>query len=329
MGLAAAPIRGQSWLLADWVELNAISSGFKVFRLSQILRINDISQDSEEITISEQDCQNESFLENVLEEIKCRKDCLGSSYPFEISESQSEFIFEINKKYEIGQFTYLLCLLFSHLNRGDVLTEKIKITNEERDLMQVCATLAAADKQQHSVSFGYPRKGGTSFLDALKKTYELIGEGTVKTSPPLGEASVKDAGIDVISWSSTADGASGRKYLLGQVATGNNWKEKSVKQEIDLFHEKWFIDKPASTPQPAMFIPHCIEAKNHDERIILLNNLTLQFGEVFYRYRLPLAAQQGYDNANTFSERHVERIDDFHLVIGCVKRLLDCLPIQV
>ena len=105
------------------------------------------------------------------------------------------------------------------------------------------------------------------FFQALKKTYEAFGEVKVRQRRRAGASiAVKDAGIDIIAWENSNDGLPGYRYLLGQVASGANWKDKTVRNDIKLFHDDWFFDEPKSTPSPAMFIPFCIDSAHGDSR---------------------------------------------------------------
>ena len=64
----------------------------------------------------------------------------------------------------------------------------------------------------------------------------------------------KDAGIDVIAWNDFRDGRPGKLVMLGQVASGRDWTEKSVKNETDRFFD-WFSQPPTKHFIPSIFIP--------------------------------------------------------------------------
>ena len=122
---------------------------------------------------------------------------------------------------------------------------------------------------------------------------------------------VKDEEIDVIAWQPRPDKTAGTFYVLGQVASGDNWTGKSIKSSIDYFHTTWFSTRPPSTPSPAIFIPHAVPPMgegNRKERIALL---TEKFGMIFDRMLLPKMSDEGYILAkNSNNNFTVERVDD-------------------
>ena len=134
-------------------------------------------------------------------------------------------------------------------------------------MFQVCACLAAGGYTAGEVvSFGFPRPTGTAFLPALRATYERFGAGSVKQSVPPGfPVATKDDGIDVIAWRDHPDRMPGKLYLLGQCASGVDWRTKSVVDRIEPFHG-WFTELPARHYLPSMFIPftlHPVQRSGH------------------------------------------------------------------
>jgi len=319
MILAKAPIFESDWMIADWLEFQVLCSEFNSCSVSNILRMSDEDQDTENVNIGEQDALNEQCVEKAINEILFRITSLEASYPFELISDGSELV--IKNNLGPGAYTYMYCLFFSHVNRDDVLIPDPPNLNHDRDLLQICSTIAAAGSiNGNATSFGFPRPDGTNFLTALKSVYEKIGEGVVRENIPAGlPANVKDAGIDVIAWKESLDGGAGRLYMLGQVASGKNWKDKSVKPDIELFHNYWFTDKPASTPLPSMFIPFCLDIRPEEKLKDVLYYKTLEFGNMFYRYRLPCYVEIGLTlNSIIDDDLHIERIDDFGDVIDYV-----------
>lgn len=323
MVLAKAPIAGMPWLLADWVEFQVLISEFNVYRLEEILRISDGNQEEENRNIAEQDARNEELLERVNQELDIRVNSLKKSYPFQFSSDGSE----LTRKSELtqGGHAYLYCLLFSHIKRTEVLIPDPPYTNTDRDLMQICSTLAAAGAVYgNAVSFGFPRDDNSGFLKALKKTYSRLGEGIPVDKVPKGAPDrEKDASIDVIAWSENPDGGPGRYYLLGQVASGANWKGKSLKGDINTFHDTWFTRQMASQANCAMFIPFCLDVKPGESLHDVLHYKVIKYGRFFYRYVLPYYVDIGYqlveDEANNF---HIDRHDDFQKIPEYVQNFL-------
>ena len=79
------------------------------------------------------------------------------------------------------------------------------------------------------------------------------------------------------------------------------------------FHDTWFVQKPASSPRPAMFIPYCIDPRRGSTLQDTMIFLTYKFGELFYRYRLPKHAEEGLFMSRNDTEGlyDVERVDEF------------------
>jgi len=324
MELAKAPINGSPWQLADWVEFQVLSSDFKLFRFEDLIRIADEEQEVENSAISDQDARNERLLEIVVEEIQNRIDCLKEAYPFQF---ESYDALTLKNGLTDGAQIYFYCLLFSHTIQNDVLLSTPPTEPNDRDLMQVCSTLAAAGiVQGSSVSFGFPRIDSSGFLDALKSTYEAMGEGEVVEVVPVGAPAMeKDGRVDVIAWSSTPDGCAGKNYMLGQVASGANWKDKSIRGEIDLFHHTWFTHTPVSTARPAMFIPFCIDVGAGETLNDVIDFYTRKFGDVYYRYRLPYYANKGCELAEDSSNGlRIDRYDEISKIKDYVNDFLSC-----
>jgi len=303
------PLKGDAHDLVDWVELKVLASEFKSFSIIDLLHSNDELQETENINIQEQDTDNETVLEKLYEELYFRVTSLDVAYPFELS-GKNKTALSLKSNLNIGNYTYLYCLFVSHYNRDDVLSIDPPMENKHRDILQICSTWAAAGDIGNAVSFGFPRSNKSAFLSELKRVYPKIKDGTVVDVIQPGTPSrQKDAGIDIIAWQQTLDDLPGKLYLLGQVASGENWKGKSVNAFIKKFHRYFFSTLPASTAIPAMFIPFCLAGGDGGSREEYFHALTIDFGKIYHRYRLPYYAYKGYQLSG--SEGHyIERIDD-------------------
>lgn len=314
MSLNLPPLKERPELLADWIELRTLADKRGEFSLARIGRFWDKNRetehsDSEGRESEEFDTDNEGvsggdvekFLSAITDEIGERLNHLGECYPFKFSNDGNKLI--TKKELTPGAITYAFCLFFEHHKAGEIWSGKWlpKIDNSVRDLFQVCSTLAAAAHVNGSaISFGWPRPNSNPpFLQKLKEVYSQFGEGKPRESPLPGAAPmVKDEEIDIIAWKPRSDNAPGTTYLLGQVASGENWTQKSIAGgSINYFHNTWFEIIPPSTPNPAIFIPHavppCGEGKRRD-RIALL---TAKFGMIFDRMIVPSLTQQGLEIA--------------------------------
>ncbi len=119
----------------------------------------------------------------------------------------------------------------------------------------IAAEAAAELLGGESISFGWPRPDGATFLPALRNASARLGMGAPLTEAPLWSSGrEKDAGVDIIAWRGFADGRPGKLVLFGQVATGRNWPKKSVKADMPRFL-RWFSERPTEHYVPAIFIP--------------------------------------------------------------------------
>ena len=319
-------------MLADWLELKALLSPDGRIGFGTLVSATDLDIEEQEEDIADEDLRQEGTVIAVQSVIAERRKVVGSAdYPFVVDDDGSAMQ-RVAPVTPVGAI-YLFCLFLSHAYDRTILPEALapKIDNDVRDMFQVCATVAAAGYVDGpAMSFGWPRPDSASFLDALKRIYGMFGDGTPHDSEPAGAPEqVKDDGIDVIAWKPSPDGLPGTQYLLGQVASGNDWDKKSVITYIDMFHQFWFSRQPASPETPAMFMPFCFKSKRDEDATLTQENavgkmqrLTAQFGVLFYRYRMLHYAAKGI----IASAQHlVERIDELPRVQLWVQEYSDQL----
>ncbi len=322
MALSSAPPSATiSHLLADWLELAAFSSSTGSVTVEDVNGALEIEEDFEPEEIHAEDDLREARVQATTSAILERLRVMDGTYPFRLSEDGH--LFSLDPEWTTaGPATYLYCLLLSHITGEGILSkEALPAVEPSRDLFQVCATLCAAGAcRGPAFSFGWPRPDKTTFHQKLLEVFERFGDGRPYRKPPPGSPpQIKDGGIDVIAWSHEPDGRPGTFYLLGQAASGQDWKGKSVRQHMRPFHDFWFEYRPASTPSAALFIPFCFpvgqdtadqedhfdqEEEYHREGKYLVDIL----GTIYYRYRIPRHAE----HAVTLAERGVgpiERLD--------------------
>ncbi|SCX37308.1 hypothetical protein [Nitrosospira sp. Nsp1] len=332
MPLAQMPLDCEVHVIADWFEFYVLKSQYEAASFSDLQRMWDRRRNTEDSApdgrreTSRARDGDEQFLETVLTEVRERIKCLDAAYPFEFNKSGEGL--RLKSDLEVGNVVYLFCLLLSSANSSEIFElDKFsyKLDNKVRDLFQACSTWAAASVTKGSAwSFGFPRPDGSNFLDKLRQIYELFGEGRVRDSPLPGVSlSLKDGGIDIIAWAHRADFAAGRLYILGQVATGGNWPNKSVVEYLIPFHHDWFSDNPSSHPTPALFIPYCIPVPEDATLQQRIHILTRQYGNVYYRYVIPRLANEGYELAKNDTNLSIDRIGDFDSIKAWVLGILD------
>jgi hypothetical protein len=277
-------------------------------------------KDTDDDGVSGEDA--DAYLDSISDEISEREHALGASYPFELDGGGS---IKLKAPISSGGYVYLFCLFLSNCKKGDILdgTWTPQIDHVTRDLFQACSTLAAAGEVVGcAISFGWPRPNNNPpFLQRLKEVYAVFGEGVVRPQPLPGTSpSPKDEEIDVIAWRPTFDHAAGTEYMLGQVASGENWEAKSVKgPPIESFHRNWFMPPPSSTPKPAIFIPHLITPNQTGSRRDVMDQHTATYGTVIDRLRLPRFAERGIELADTPGQTHlIERRGDVDRIVEWV-----------
>lgn len=331
----APPSSGGSHLLADWLELAAFSSPRLSIPVDEINSALEIEEDFEPEEILDEDNLAEARIQVAISAIEERRRVMRGSYPFDLSEGG--YLLNLMEPWSsAGRASYLLCLLLSHAGGDGFLAGgPLPKLEPARDLFQASSTLCAAGAcGGPAFSFGWPRPDKTRFHQKLLIVYRHFRDGKPYATPPPGSPPhIKDGGIDVIAWSHEPDGQPGTHYLLGQVASGQDWKEKSVRQALVPFHDFWFEYRPASTPDPAMFIPFCLpgtetaDASHVDQEDVYdgeLRYLCHLLGRIFYRYRIPRHA----DRAVQLAEKGIapiERLDavqDIAAWVGEARRLL-------
>lgn len=293
--------------LADWLELKALTSPKSNAVEADVIGLRELYTGSEDEDSTEDgrdeaiiEAEQEAQLQSLANEFAYRARILGTAYPFELGSAGILLTFNPASEMNPGQCVYLFCLLCSAFKNGsvqpaDALADLIsRIPN----LFQACACASAAGYLSGAVcSFGFPRATGDGFHPALKAAFARVKEGQVHdnpTVPPGKAAEVKDGGIDVIAWKDAPDMMPGKVYLIGQCASGNNWRDKSVKEYLDQFHGNWFAPPPPSTPIPAMFIPfafHQRQEENGAHRFEDVTRLNFQydtprFGIIHDRFRI-------------------------------------------
>ena len=312
--------------LADWLELNALGSPDGWIGFGTLISAAALSEDEQSEDIADEDIWQDRLVLSVQGEIERRLQACGEEYPFRISSNGESM--QLVEVITGAGYVYLFCLLLSHASDYTILPKSLspKVTNKERDLFQVCATVAAAGfVQGNAFSFGFPRPDDTKFLEALHAIYERFGEGKPVKKPRIAAPiHVKDAGIDVIAWRQSVDGLPGTQYLLGQVASGKNWKEKSVLADSEHFHKYWFELPPASSHQNAMFMPFCLEPEekndgtSYDELLkSYLHSVNFRFGVLFYRYRISNFFSKGLIISDG-GQHVVERAGDLSKIVKWV-----------
>ncbi len=307
--LTVPEIDGSVPLLTDWLELRALfSDGQSRALVGELRAQEDLERDEDSEEIDADDARLEDLAVQIASEVGKRQYALEMAYPFSMSTEGDALLLRPDTEWNTGESTYVFSLILAHATKSEIVSGVVAPTDADlvraRDLFQICGTLAAAAHcEGPAFSFGFPRPDSSGFLDKVKQIWAIFGDGTPRgVALPDSPDDVKDEGIDVVSWRPQRDQKPGTLYLLAQVASGNNWKSKSVKQSITLFHDEWFTVVPAAPCQPAIMIPFFVDGGE-------MRRSTRTHGIVIDRGRLPRLAGQ----ARALADRGItpiERLDE-------------------
>jgi hypothetical protein len=271
-------------LAADIAELSALLSTDETFLLSDLR--NDVEIGGDEYDdVDEQTRHRDLVVDSAERALTNRAKLLDDAYPFELDETGNQLSFIDADNW--GKKAYLLSLVLSNLGSiTDVLKEAelapdaASIIHLRNWFQQMSAAALAAEVRGRAWAFGWPRPDHTNFDTKLKEIWREIGDGELHAEPPNdAPQSVKDCEIDVIAARPHLDRMPGFLLVMAQVATGANWRDKSVRNMVDhAFFDFWFSRKPASQRTAYHIIPFVL-AKNesHFE--------TLRLGHILSRSR--------------------------------------------
>jgi hypothetical protein len=278
-------------LAADVMELSAFYAKTGVTLLSGLTNTLDIGQD-EYTNVNSAVVTREGLLNGVVAVLESRSRELGSAYPFELDGTGSSLKFlEVGSW---GKILYVISLILSHLPASTAVLEQAGLTPSAQEIVslrrwfQYCSTAStAAEVGGHAWAFGWPRPDQSGFLDKLREIWEVLNDGEVRSSPPAGSPkSPKDDEVDIIAARRRTDGLVGFPILLAQVASGENWKAKSLRTAAEkMFFPEWFSMTPASQVLVYQVIPFTAE-RTTDRRD------TRMLGHIMHRLRVCSRAEE-------------------------------------
>lgn len=139
-------------------------------------------------------------------------------------------------------------------------------------------------------SFGHPRPDGTGFIRKLTEIWNTLRDGRVNRDPSA-PTQPKDDQVDVFAWREHRDGLPGFLLAAAQVATGANWKEKSVKTQVaGVFAGRWFNPQPVTTLVPYHIVPFARPDDKFRDDVLVLGN-------ILHRLRLPFRVMEAEELA--------------------------------
>lgn len=278
-------------LAADYLELTAFfSSGHQALSRS-ITDALDLAAEEDYETIDEELQACGEAASSAIARIARRRRVLGAAYPFDIDDAGDVVTFE-SGDVSFGQAAYLISLVLSHLKSvSEVLsgTPVYPAPDEISDLRNYFQYLStaglAAEIGGPAWSFGHPRPDGTGFIRKLTEIWAILRDGRVNRDPSA-PTQAKDDQVDVFAWREHGDGLPGFLLAAAQVATGANWKEKSVKTQVaGVFAGRWFNPQPVTTLVPYHIVPFARPDDTFRDDVLVLGN-------VLHRLRLPLRVME-------------------------------------
>jgi len=292
------PLDAGTAVLADWLELTAF------FDIRTRARMDDIDnafaiQDQEAANDDgEADAAREDRRARIEAEIAERTARLADTYPFELSSDGEELLLKPRQQLSNAAF-YLLCLIFSHATKSAILEKTPSaraLALARRRHFQILSTLAVAGHiGGPALSFGWPRKGGETIVQAIERACLLSGAGTVRNPPgPVASKFAKDGGIDVIAWRPAVnDAPPPAEMCFGQAASGHGWRDKNAPDEIPDFYESFYLDRPPTNTVGVTIIPFRLQPDDHA-------TYGYRHGHILDRLRTPRAALEGLQLARRY-----------------------------
>ena len=273
-------------LAADYLELKAVFSGDGQSFSEDIVDALEIAAEAGFDDVDAEIRNREEVAAGAVARMSSRKRVLSAAYPFDLDD-RGDAVFFTAEQPDPGQAAYLVSLLLSNLRAlsplldGSTMHPSDQEVRELRRYFQYFATAAiAAEVGGSAWSFGFPRPDGTGFIRKLSEIWAVLKDGSVKADPASPTAP-KDDQVDVFAWREQRDGLPGFLLAAAQVATGEHWKDKSIKSHIArVFATRWFQRPPVTE----MVAYHVIPFARPDDKF---RDDVLVLGNVLHRLRVP------------------------------------------
>ena len=273
-------------LAADYLELKAVFSGDGQSFSQDIVDALDLAAEADFRDVDAEIRFREDIAAGAVARMTSRKRVLAAAYPFDLDDQGNVISLAVEEP-DFGQTAYLVSLILSNLRAlsplldGSAMHPSDQEVRELRQHFQYFATAAiAAEIGGAAWSFGYPRPDGTGFMKKLSEIWTVLKDGTVKADPSA-PARPKDDQVDVFAWREQKDGLPGFLLVAAQVATGKNWRDKSIKSHAArVFAKRWFEPEPVTE----MVAYHVVPFARPDDKF---RDDVLVLGNVLHRLRVP------------------------------------------
>lgn len=226
--------------LADWLEVHAATASDRNASAGDLERALARETEADDRERAEATCQA------TMTELEGRVASAGDRYPFEVAGNLLRCTRD-----PVSAVPYFLCLCLAFF---DWEAKKLKKVKPEQLFERLCTVAAAAFISGDAVKFSTPRSdlpGG--FAKAVASLCERLGECRWQEQPTLNK---QDDHLDVVAWRHFPDRREGKLVMLGQCASGRNWRSKTQELQPEAFFQKWMAPVPVSRTIRAFFTPH-------------------------------------------------------------------------
>lgn len=273
-------------LAADYLELTAFFSEQARSFTKDLINATEIGAEDDYETVDEEMTDREEIVSSAVTRIDGRRNALGDAYPFLLDDG-GDVLTYVGQEPSNGQAAYVLSLILSHLKAvSPILTGSIVHPSAAEEIVlrryfQYFATAAlAAEVNGPAWSFGHPRPDSSGFHAKLAEVWGVLRDGTLGKAVGAPEQP-KDDQIDVFAARMHRDMLPGFLLAAAQVATGKNWRDKSLRNHLEnVFPARWFIRQPVAR----MICYHIIPFARPDREF---PDNCLEFGNILHRLRVP------------------------------------------
>lgn len=301
---------------ADYLELTAFFSNHSRAFTKDLINATEIGAEDDYSDVDAEMTDREEVVSGAVRRMEGRCKALGEAYPFSLDEN-GDVLTYVGQEPTYGQASYILSLVLSHLKSvspilaGSAVYPTDAEIGELRKYFQYFATAAlAAEVNGRAWSFGHPRPDKTNFHTKLAEIWSLFRDGVLQ--PAIGVPDrPQDDQIDVFAARLHPDGLPGFLLAAGQVATGGNWREKSLRAHLQhVFPSRWFGQQPVTM----MMCYHIIPFTRPDDEFF--DDCRI-LGNVLHRLRVPhrvAEAQELHDQGVA-----IEAFDELITAVDWVK----------
>ena len=273
----------------DFLELAALIDPSGRVRIDTLIGDRALQAEEAEVNIGNADRADDEFIGSIENEYDYRTGMLGESYPFRMSEDAEELTYQ-NPDNDPLAGSYLVCLIASHIGGKADLRLEIPheqglyaeiITQMRNRVFQMIGTIALAGcAGGPAVSVGWPRVESETIIKTMNRAFGRGFPIQIRAEPNYTVLrGVRDDGVDVIAWEHV-DPPPSPSVWFGQIASGRDWRDKTVTERATRFAEGFLCAVPTNKNH-ATIIPFHLDDNAPDTRA-----LRHRHGHILDRIRL-------------------------------------------